>query len=301
MTGTPNRLQQFAGLTISIGQLQMRWVALAKWTGIMALLYLIGPVIFIAASIQQKASAQIWQAEIHWQSVRKSAFPSLFWYIPLFLFHSSLAELWARLYSTLATLLHLPFIALLGGTSLWPPLASSLLLHWLLGLPLASLLACLLEAIQPLTVSEPRRIVSPSEQQELAARTVAREKRKSKTAQSSTHSATDANKARTASQTKPEAGIPVQQAARPTLWEQVDWNQVPDNDPLKQVVIREALADKRRQQVNAPLPAPQMPMSSPVVSPTTTTQAYAATSLKIPFLTAAPAKGTTSPRASVAR
>ena len=141
---------------------------IARWIETLLLLYLGGPVVWLARSLQEEASAQVWQAERRWGRVHGSAFLSLLWYAPLLLFHAPLAAFWAAIFACVAHLLHLPFIVLLGDTTLFPPTPRNLLLRWVLALPLASLCATVLELLHPRTVWESRRVLTPGEREELA-------------------------------------------------------------------------------------------------------------------------------------
>jgi len=141
---------------------------IVRWMGTLLLLYLGGPVFWLARGIQEEASAQVWQAERRWTHVHGSAFLSLLWYAPLLLFHALLAAFWASIFAFLARLLHVPFLALLGDATLFPPTPLNLLLRWVLALPLASLCATVLELLHPRTIWESRRVLTPEEQQQLA-------------------------------------------------------------------------------------------------------------------------------------
>lgn len=141
---------------------------IARGIGMLVLLYLGGPMFWLARGIQEEASAQVWQAERRWARVHGSAFLSLLWYAPLFLFHTPLAAFWATIFGFLARLLHVPFIVLLGDATVFPPTPMNLLLRWVLALPLAPLCATVLELFHPRTVWEFQRVLTPEEREQLA-------------------------------------------------------------------------------------------------------------------------------------
>ncbi len=220
------------------------WVSLAKWTGILALFYLLGPVIFLGRDTQLEAGGRVWQAEERWAHVSGSAILSLLLYVPVLVFHTALAGFWASIFGGLALFLHLPFIRGLSGTAFWLPIPSSMLLRWVLALPLTSSLALLLERIQPHTTWEAKRVVSSDEQLQLAAAQAAEEKR-----QASRSSRAQLTASKKPVSTKRSSPTHATQASQPTrlpashtgsLWDQVDWSQVPDDHPLKQAAFEEA-------------------------------------------------------------
>lgn len=136
---------------------------IVRWLEILALLYLLGPVMFLARSMQNEASAQVWQAERRWARVHGAAFLSLLWYAPLLLFHAPLTSFWTSSFASLAHLLHLPFLVLLGSATMVPPTPMNLLLRWVLAVPLAPLCATVLELLHPRTAWEVRRVLTPEE------------------------------------------------------------------------------------------------------------------------------------------
>ncbi len=207
------------------------------------LTYLIGPVTFITRKIRRDAADHMLHAGKRWSTVWGSALVSLLWYVPVVYLHAPLAEFWSFLFATYAHWLHLPILALLGGTSIWQPTPMSMLLRWLLALPLAPLLACVLESIQPKTTWEVRRVVTPDEQLELAAASAAQEKKKTRSAQK--RSATKLPTVRgphssSRQTTKPSAPqLPVIPPAD-SLWGTIDWSKVLDTHPVKVAAMQEA-------------------------------------------------------------
>lgn len=245
MVDPPNHPSQATPLSSpTSSHRRARWITFAKWAGILALFYLLGPVIFLGRSTQLEAGGRVWQAEERWAHISGSTIFSLIWYVPILIFHSALAGFWISLFAGLALLLHLPFIRELGGTAFWLPLPSSMLLRWVLALPLTSWIALLLERIQPHTTWEAKRVVSPDEQMQLAASQAAEEQRLAR--RSSRAQLTASKKPVPTKRSSPSRTA---QASQPTrlpashtgsLWDQVDWSQVPDDHPLKQAAIEEA-------------------------------------------------------------
>jgi len=249
MADPPNRLTQQTLLpSPASSNRRARWIALAKWTGILALFYLLGPVIFLGRDTQREAGGRVWQAEERWAHVSGSAILSLLWYVPVLVFHTALAGFWVSIFGGLALFLHLPFIRGLGGTLFWLPIPSSMLLRWVLALPLTSWIALLLENIQPHTTWEAKRVVSPDEQLQLAAAQAAEEK-KHQAALSRRSSRAQLTASKKPVSTKRSSPTHAAQASHSTtlparhtgsLWDQVDWSQVPDEHPLKQAAFEEA-------------------------------------------------------------
>ena len=245
MADPPNRLSQATpSPSNASSNRRARWVTFARRAGILALFYLLGPMIFLGRDTQREAGGRVWQAEERWAHVSGSAILSLFWYVPVLVFHTALAGFWISLFGGLSAWLHLPFIRELGGTAFWLPTPSSMLLRWVLALPLTSWIALLLENIQPHTTWEAKRVVSPDEQVQLAAAQAEEEKRQER--RSSRAQLTASKKPISTKRSSPTHAAQASQPATPSvkhtgsLWDQVDWSQVPDNHPLKQAAIEEA-------------------------------------------------------------
>lgn len=223
-----------------------RWITFAKWAGILTSFYLLGPVIFIARETQLEAGGRVWHAEERWSRIFGSAVLSLLCYIPILVFASPLAGFWASIFGGLADWLHLPFIRELGGTAFWLPFPSSMLLRWVLALPLTSWIALLLEAIWPHSTWEAKRVLSPDEQVQLAEEQEAIEKKsQAALARRSRAQLTASKRPVSSGRSRPpkdSATKPTVPAAKRTasLWDQIDWSQVPDDNPLKQAALTEA-------------------------------------------------------------
>jgi hypothetical protein len=248
MAGPPNGLPpQQQPLSPTSPQERARWVTFATWGGILLLVYLLGPVIFIARRTQVEAGARAWHAEERWSRVRGSALLSLLCYLPVLVFAPALAGFWTSLFGGLANWSRLPFIRELGGTAFWLPIPSSLLLRWVLALPLTSCIALLLEALQPRTGWEEKRVLSPDEQAHLVAEQAAEEKkRQAALARRSRVQPTASKKpgstrrqSRPSSDSATPSATPVAKQTA-SLWNQIDWSQVPDDDPLKKAALEEA-------------------------------------------------------------
>jgi hypothetical protein len=247
MADSLNRLSQQSPAPASSNR-RARWVTFARWTGILALFYLLGPVVFLGRDTQRQAGGRVWQAGERWAHVSCSAYLALLWYVPVVVFHSALAGFWVSIFGGLAALLHLPHLRVLGGTTFWLPVPSSMLLRWVLALPLTSWIALLLEEIRPQTIWEAKRVVSPDEQLHLAAEQEALEKKRQAALSRRTSRAQLTASKKPVSmrnQSRPSTGEPTKPttpAAKPTasLWDQVDWSQVPDDHPLKRAALEEA-------------------------------------------------------------
>lgn len=246
MADPPNHLTQQPLLpspASSNPQRGKRWITLATWTGILALFYLLGPVVFLGRGTQRGAGGRVWQAGERWAHVSCSAYLSLLWYVPVVVFHSALAGFWVSIFGDLAAWLHLPFLRELGGTAIFLPIPSSMLLRWVLALPLTSWIALLLEEIQPLTTWEPKRVVSPDEQVQLAKAQAAEEKKRQAVNTRQTSRAQLTASKRPVSPKGHRSPTRAATSAHPhtaSLWEQIDWSQVPDDHPLKQAAFEEA-------------------------------------------------------------
>ena len=244
MADPPNRLSQPSPAPASSNR-RARWVTFARRTGILVLFYLLGPVVFLGRDTQRKAGGRVWQAGERWVHVSCSAYLSLLWYVPVVVFHSALAGFWIAIFEGLAALLHLSFLSVLGGVAFWLPVPSSMLLRWVLALPLTSWIALLLEEIRPQTTWTAKRVVSPDEQLHLAAEQEALEKKRQAALSRST------SRAQLTASKRPRPSTvgtttPAAPRAKPTgsLWDQIDWSQVPDDHPLKQAAFEEAERQK---------------------------------------------------------
>jgi hypothetical protein len=156
-------------------------IKIAQWIGMFMLLYLFGPVIYFARALQREASAQLWQASYRCAIVRRTSFLSLLWYIPLIMYHAPLTALWSALFMALTDILHFPTLAKFGEITLFPPTPMNILFRWFLALPLASLLACVFELLQPLTIKSFRRVLTPEEQAQLASHRAKQSEKKTPT------------------------------------------------------------------------------------------------------------------------
>lgn len=212
----------------------------------------------------------MWHADKRWSTVWGSALSSLLWYVPAVFLHTPLAAFWSFLFATFAHWLHLPVLALLGGTSIWQPTPMSMLLRWLLALPLSPLLACVLESIQPKTTWEVRRVVTPDEQLELAAATAAEEKKKIRATQKrgTTRLPTPRRpRSSTGQAMMPSAPQPPVIPAADSLWGTIDWSKVPDTHPVKVAAMQEAEHNRRLAEQTAKQSQTPPPPASPAQPP----------------------------------
>jgi len=207
------------------------WVRVFVTTLVFILGYLAGPTVLLSWRIKERAACSIWDADERQRSMRGSVLLYLLFYIPIFLFRSQIAQLWTFIFSHLSLWLHLPLSAWVGLASIWPPTISTTLYRWLLALPLAYLLAYILQLIDELvgkTRREPVRVLLPEELAQLSS---------------------------TGTKQKSETNRPHRSPSPSmSLWEQVDWNQVPNSDPLKQTVIEameQNALERYTQRVNA--------------------------------------------------
>lgn len=221
-----------------------------KWMGLLFLFYLLGPVILLATDTREDAARQAWQAQERWAHVAGSALLALLCYVPIVLFSGPLATLWTTSFVTLASWLHLPFFAWLADTTLWPPVPSGTLLRWLLAYPLSGLLALLIETVQPRTVWETKRVLTPEEQQAVKALAQAQQKNKRKAAQQVSTAAKHTTPARKPRKLRPAARrdeeLPAPLPPADSLWGQIDWNTIPETHPLK-AAARSELARRAAQ------------------------------------------------------
>ena len=215
---------------------------LVEW---LILIYLIGPItILYAIGTQAYAAGPMWQAEKRWANVNGSVLLWLLLYIPIAIFHAPLAAFWTSIFITFAQWFHLPVLAWLGGTSILPPLPSGMLLRWVLSFPLSGLLAIIMEAMDPQTTWETKRVLTSDEQVAMAAAITAKEKKKiaaiqkSRTTATSTTPAPKKKKPRTPAKPK-DAQQPIIPKAD-SLGGSVDWKNVPDSHPIKQAALQEA-------------------------------------------------------------
>jgi hypothetical protein len=171
MTNSPESVKEQATSVESEVEhlhIHVNWFKIAQWIVILMALNLIGPVIFFARGLQREASAQIWQAYHRWGNVRRTAFLPLLWYVPLIIYREPLTALWFTFFTDLSHVLHFPSLVKFGAITLFPPVPMNTLFRWFLALPLASLLACVLELLQPLTIKSFMRVLTPEEKAQLA-------------------------------------------------------------------------------------------------------------------------------------
>jgi hypothetical protein len=193
------------------------------------LIYLLGPVVFIARRRWHRAAGPLWQAKERWERINSSALHSLFWYVPVLFFHTPLAVFWSTIFVTLARWTHIPLLAQLGGTSLFPPLPDTLLLRWLLALPLGDLLAICFETIKPKTTWYTERILTPDEK---LAQTM-----QGKKALPTPASSLEKTTTWYATPETPSRGKTGQQD-HASSWSSISWQQIPNTDPIKQETMQ---------------------------------------------------------------
>jgi hypothetical protein len=202
----------------------LHWESVFIATLTIILGYLTGPTVLLSWRIKKWGTCSTWDAEERQSSMDGSALLFLLLYIPIFLLRSQIAQLWTFVFSHLTQWVHLPQLAWVGQAAIWPLTPSTIFYRWLLALPLVYLLAYILQRIDKLvgiTRREPVRVLLPEELAQLSSLGT---RQKSTTKQRS-RSTSMSNTSKQNS---------------PSLWEQIDWNQVPDDDPLKQAVIEEA-------------------------------------------------------------
>lgn len=237
-----------------------RLLSCAKWAGLLALLYLIGPfTLLYAVGIHTSITGSAWQVAKRWARMNGVALLSLLWYLPIIVFHASLGSLWTSLFTIIAGSAHLPILIWFGGITIFPPVPSSTLLRWLLAFPLAGLLTNLLEAVQPRTIWETKRIITPEEQGVLAAaqatkekKKIAQEQRKLKAEQKASSTSTKAATSASPQQRPRTKAVPKEKQQQSpkadSLWGNIDWKTVPDSHPLKQMIRYEAEQLEAKQQ-----------------------------------------------------
>lgn len=223
---------------------QKRLLTAARWIGLLLLFYLLGPVVMLAKITQEEAAYQMWRAQERWAQVSGSGIASLLCYVPIVLFHGPLATFWATSFVALAQGLHLPALVWLADTSLWPPVPSSTLLRWFLAYPLSGLLALFIEAVQPRTVWETKRVLTTEEQQTVKA--IAQEQRRLKAAQQANIAAQKTTAAarkprKPRASTRPQQKQPAPPPPSNSLWGRINWSAVPETHPLK-AAVREEVA-----------------------------------------------------------
>jgi hypothetical protein len=268
-----------------------RSVKIVDW---IILWYLFGPVPYQGYTLRRKLAREgdIWHAERRWTQHTSVAlaWPLLYWAI-LAYFRVPVVVIWGAVFSTIAGWIHIPAFALLGNASLFPPTPGNLLFRWLICAPLAPLIARVLEELQPQTQYTVKRVVTPEEQQAHIAieQEEAAERKAIADAEKAERARIKAIKAARAPKTSKKP--PTAQASGPhippatSLWGSIDWANVSNNDPAKQLMLAELsklspaqLADVRREQRMAqgkPVtsgPAPASPIVNPAPLPETTAQ-----------------------------
>lgn len=250
------------------------WAKGAKILLSLLLFYLFGPAVLHALKPFPRD-------ERPWLATREGAWMMLAWYLPAWLFFSSLTHLWLSLFTIIAHLIHVPLLALPGDTSFWPLTYSNLFWRWLVVLPATGMVAYLSHpSAQPphnIPSSQPsRRILTPEETQQLADRRATEEKKRLQAEQRRIRRAT----APSTSKKAPSPRVTTAQRSSSTkvtsvapngsLWDSIDWTQVPDDHPAKVAAMQEAqrtrwLTQQGQQQGLLPTPS-SLPPASPTSS-----------------------------------
>jgi hypothetical protein len=219
----------------------------ARIIGSLVLLYLGGPALWCGYALRsQPVSSPAWHARSRRESPRLA--PAVGWpllcYAILAYCRDLVGSAWTALFRTLATWVHLPFLTAFGATSLFPPTPFNLPLRWLLALPLVPLIAALCAERGPAPSPEMVRVITPQEwQHQQQVDQAAKAQRRAET------QALRARKAARAPRTRIKPPVhPTEPHVPPatSLWGSIDWNQVPETDPLKQAA--RAAAEERLNQ-----------------------------------------------------
>jgi hypothetical protein len=197
-----------------------------------------------------------------------------------------MAQIWSAIFTALAGWVHLPVLALLGNASIFPPTLGNLLFRWLICAPLVPLIARTLEEKQPQTPYTIKRVITPEDRQvhEAIEQEEAAQRKAIADAEKEERARIKAIKAARAPKTskKPPAAQKTGPHFPPatSLWGSQNWDNVRNDDPVKQLMLEELrkltpeqLADARREQrlaqaqsvTSAPAPAslPTSPVSPP--------------------------------------
>ncbi len=213
-----------------------------------------GPLLLVAYAIQYWAAAAYktpvrrrWDWKDRWASVRAVAFFSRFFYLLLILLF--ILPLITLQHTVILAFLHIPTLRL---SLLWPPSSDTLWKLWLLAQPLAPALALVLEHDTP--KSHPQQLirvqlpgeVPPPPQPPPPPAPKPKPKRRSTTSRTkkASSSTPDPESSTTARQ---DDAIPPARPGQTSLWGQIDWNTVPDNNPLKQQALEADQEQKERQ------------------------------------------------------
>ncbi|GCE15326.1 hypothetical protein [Tengunoibacter tsumagoiensis] len=210
----------------------------AIWVLLVCLFYLVGPVLVRGRNLQRGAAGPLWNAEKRWFRIYREAFISLLWYAPLFIFFQPLSTFWSNLFQESASWLHLSILAILGTGSLFPPTLGNLSYRWCLCLPLAPVVACIWEKIQPNTTWIARRILTDEELTTLKNATDLSQQSE-QVAKLSTPLQSSAKKPRAPRKQSQQKALPPATAEKKSLWEQIDWSQIPDTNPVKIAAMQE--------------------------------------------------------------
>jgi hypothetical protein len=142
-------------------------------------------------------------------------------------FSGPLSGFWSAIFDQLAVWTHIAGIAAMGNATLFPPTPFNLLWRWLVLLPLASLVACFFELVNPRTPPPAKRVLTPEEHDRVSMTHVKEEQgiaapRKKKA-------------------TKPRSqkvDTPAPESSAPqSIWGQIDWQQA--DEGLKKAAIQE--------------------------------------------------------------
>lgn len=220
----PDPSNQPTRLKLPQARLPLNWIRVLDVALTAVLCYLLGPVILLARRIKKSPRSSALDVNEWQRSVMRLAIVYLLLYVPVLLFRTQVAQIWSFIFTNLAKWVHLPLTAYIAQVSLWPPTLSTTLYRWLLALPLVYFLVYILLYIDKFVVKTRRKSVSTVLQEELAQLSTSDTKHKAATKRS--HRSTPTSKASNQKSL--------------SLWEQIDWSLVPEDDPLKQAVIEAA-------------------------------------------------------------
>ena len=233
-----------------------------RGVGSLTLVYLVGPLLLLAAyGIQRWATASTWEWRERWANIRAfSVFFSIFYIICLVLLLLLLPPFAKQEHLLKPVWQH---TSLLIASSLFPPGLNHFWIRWLFALPLAPWFAFRMERQHPrsgpqhyIRVELPGEIPEPEPEptQKLPKVTTVLTPTPPPATQKPKRRRTTGTTTPKKKKVKPTVGLQAQTPSGATtpsreqiprsLWDQIDWSKVADDDPTKQA----AMAEARRQQ-----------------------------------------------------
>ena len=216
----------------------------------LTLVYLAGPLPLVAYGIQHWAASSRWDWRDRWASVRAfSVLFGLFYLISLVLLLLLLPPFATQGHLIAPTFSHISQIV---ASSIFPPGVQNILVRWAYAQPLAPILALIMERRDPRSapyhylrvelpgeIPEPEPVAVTTIQSQPMTEPKPKRRRTTPGSTAMKKKKTETTTAILQTQATEQTVVTAEQP-RPSLWEQIDWSQVSEDNPLRQQAMEEA-------------------------------------------------------------